>query len=109
MKGAEMQRARHVHPQHIQDGEVYCCALDYKLGGVRVAESECGHRLGVVSFHQRIVLLGDCYTTTESEAVELFYNLTPYTAWIGNNCVSSIGYVLVLDRLCLVSSYIYGT
>jgi hypothetical protein len=66
-------------PQHIQDGEANCCALDYKLGGVRVARSECGHRLDDVSWHQRLVFLGDCYATTETEAVDLFYNLIGYT------------------------------
>jgi hypothetical protein len=42
--------------------------LDHKLGDIRVAQSECGHRHDVVSWHQRIVFLGDCYATTESEA-----------------------------------------
>jgi hypothetical protein len=74
-----MQRTRYVHPQHIRDGKVNCCALDHELGGVRVAEGECGHRLDVVSWHQRIVFLGDCYATTEFEAVDLFYNPIPYT------------------------------
>lgn len=60
-------------PEHTRDGNVEGCdiTLDYKLGGVQVAQGECGHRLGVVSWHQRIVFLGDCYATTESEAVDL--------------------------------------
>jgi hypothetical protein len=69
MKGAEIQWAWHVRPQQIRAGEVKCCTLDRKLGDVRVAQGECSHRLDVVSWHQRLVILGDCYATTESEAV----------------------------------------
>lgn len=56
-----MQWIRHVHPQHGRDGGLRCCTLDHRLGGVRVAQGGCGHRLELFSWHQQMVFHGLIY------------------------------------------------
>ncbi len=63
----------------ILDRPIYGSSGRKELGGVRVAHGKCGYRLDVVPWHQRIVFLGDCYATTESKAIDLFYNPIRYT------------------------------